>query len=223
MFGLYQAPEPTGDNFQLVPYIQPVDQRLFLLIGIIDDSEQCHNSQILSQLLANGLNFIYWRIPPDQADMDMFPVHLQASIMFPAREADHVPSPFRWHLKEADRRQLPAGTTFFSTSIHDLRDWPALAGQAEQVFYSPVFASISKPGYGPVNSLDFIAKEIAAIRQQHDRLPRLIGLGGVNADNVSLLQQAGFDGAALMGALWQTPDAIRAFETVKGGLHPTMT
>ncbi|WP_020601350.1 thiamine phosphate synthase [Spirosoma spitsbergense] len=200
-----------------------MNQKPFLLIGITDDSVQSRNHQTLLELLANGLDFIYWRSLASKINTKLFPTHVQASIMFPACEADHVPSPSRWHLKEPDRRQLPAGTTFFSTSIHDLTDWPALAGQAELVFYSPVFDSISKPGYGPANSLDFIAKQVATIRRQHDRLPRLIGLGGVNADNVSLLQQAGFDGAALMGALWQTPDAIRAFKTVKEALHPTIT
>lgn len=210
-------------NFQAVRYLHPVNQRPFLLIGITDDSVQSRNHQTLRALLENGLDFIYWRSPAAAINTELFPTHVLPSVMFPAREADLVPSPFRWHLKEADRRQLPADTTFFSTSIHALGDWPALAGQAELVFYSPVFPSISKPGYGPVNSLDQVAKEIAAIRQQHDRLPRLIGLGGVNADNVSLLQQAGFDGAALLGALWQTPDAIRAFETVKEALYPTIT
>ena len=98
------------------------------------------------------------------------------------------------------------------------------------MFYSPVFASISKPGYGPAVSLDLVAQQVAAIRGRQaalpqgrlpqDRLPLLIGLGGVSADNVALLQQAGFDGAALMGALWQTPNALSVVKAIRKALAP---
>ncbi|GAB2527772.1 hypothetical protein GCM10027085_17570 [Spirosoma aerophilum] len=170
--------------------------------------------------MTNRLDFLYWRSTVGESRAEQLPIDRQASVLLPAIEPDQVPAPFRWHLKEADRRRLPPTQgSPFSTSIHHLTAWAELAGKAELVFYSPVFASISKPGYGPSVSLETVSQQIAAIRQQHDRLPRLIGLGGIQADNIRLVRQAGFDGAALMGALWQSPNPIDAFDRLKEASH----
>lgn len=192
----------------------------FILVGITDDGPLSQDLQILSTLLTNGLDFLYWRTLVNVARAKQLPPDRQASVLFPTSEPGNVPPPFRWHLKEADRhRQQPAKVRPFSTSLHHLSEWAELAGKAELVFYSPIFASISKPGYGPAVSLDTIGRQIAAIRQQHNRLPLLIGLGGVKADNVALVGQAGFDGAALMGALWQNPDPVKAFDQLRASVN----
>ncbi len=112
------------------------------------------------------------------------------------------------HWKEADRMAALPTEQAFSTSVHALTDWPLLAGRVELVYYSPVFASISKPGYGPVQSIDAVARQIAHIRQQTDKLPLLIGLGGVQTNTIRRVQDAGFDGAAVLGTLWQDPDPV---------------
>ncbi len=119
-----------------------------------------------------------------------------------------VAGTFGRHWKEADRMAASPGERAFSTSVHALTDWPLLAGRVELVYYSPVFASISKPGYGPVQSIDAIARQIAHIRQQTDKLPLLIGLGGVQTNTIRRVQDAGFDGAAVLGTLWQDPDPV---------------
>jgi thiamine-phosphate pyrophosphorylase len=136
-----------------------------------------------------------------------------------------VDAPFRWHLKETDRQRLfladgwPAEKPA-STSIHHLSEWVELIGRVELVFYSPLFPSISKPGYGPGISLDTIARQIGAMRDQYPVLPLLIGLGGITAGTVAQVRQAGFDGAALMGALWQTPDPVAALQKIRESVYP---
>ncbi|WP_460939769.1 thiamine phosphate synthase [Spirosoma humi] len=191
----------------------------FLLIGITDGSTQSQDGQQLAALLANGLDYIYWRTPADPADAMRLPPAVQKALLVSAPAADDVHQPFKWHLKESDRGRLSGRSQSFSTSIHQLSDWPTLAGQAELVFYSPVFASISKPGYGPTVSLDTIKSEIDSIRQQSVQLPRLIGLGGVQANTIQLVRQAGFDGAALMGALWQASDPVDALIKIRTNLR----
>ncbi len=192
----------------------------FLLVGVTDDGPLSQDLQILTTLLTNSLDFLYWRTPSATVRPEQLPLGYQASVMLPASEPGHVPPPFRWHLKEADRHRLqPALVRPFSTSLHHLAEWAELAGKAELVFYSPIFDSISKPGYGPSVSLDTLGRQIAAIRQQHEKLPLLIGLGGVNADNVALVRKAGFDGVALMGALWQNPDPVEAFDQLRASVN----
>ncbi|QHV93920.1 thiamine phosphate synthase [Spirosoma endbachense] len=199
----------------------------FLLIGITDDSPQSQHIPTLTGLFDKGLDFLYWRtFPFAEAMNSLFPAVWQSAVLLAGDNAPAVPAPFRWHLKESNRqffqsdeystqaqRQQP-----FSTSIHNLQEWPLLAGQVELVFYSPIFPSISKPGYGPSASLDTVAQQLKTIREESDNLPLLIGLGGIDENNVALVKQAGFDGAALMGALWQRTDPIAGFECIQTAL-----
>lgn len=190
----------------------------FLLIGITDGSPQSQDGKRLATLLANGLDFVYWRTPADPTDALRLPPAVQEALLVSASSAGDVHHPFKWHLKESDRYKLSGRSQLFSTSIHQLTAWPTLSGQTELVFYSPVFTSISKPGYGPTISLDTINIQIESIRQQSVQLPRLIGLGGIQADNIRLVRQAGFDGAALMGALWQASDPVAALVEIRASL-----
>jgi thiamine-phosphate pyrophosphorylase len=192
---------------------------LFLILGITDGSPQSQDRQTAEALLTNGLDFLYWRRPSDPALPKQLPASVQASVLLPANQANEVTAPFRWHLTDTARQRRPYGQPgAFSTSIHTLSEWSSLAGQVELVFYSPVFPSISKPGYGPSIGLEEITRQIRTIRKQQTTLPLLIGLGGVNADNVAQVRQAGFDGAAVMGALWQPPDALDALNQLQQAL-----
>ncbi len=75
-------------------------------------------------------------------------------------------------------------------------------------FISPLFDSISKPGYradgGPVGD-------------SAGRLPcRPVGLGGVSADTIGLMIARGWTGAALLGWIWEEPrEAVSRFEQLK--------
>lgn len=60
---------------------------------------------------------------------------------------------------------------------------------------SPVFNSISKPGYA--------GRFHAPLASKHNR--QVLALGGVNHTNIALVRQWNFDGAALLGAIWETP------------------
>ncbi|MCX6218820.1 thiamine phosphate synthase [Spirosoma sp.] len=191
----------------------------FLLVGITDGSPQSLDIPTIQALLTGGLDFLYWRAPADSAGLTQLSAGFQSSVLLPATKGSDVPASFRWHLKDTDRQAATFIAGFpFSTSVHALSEWPKLAGQVDMVFYSPLFPSISKPGYGPSSSLEIIGQEVSAIRQRHKDLPRLIGLGGIQAENVALVRRAGFDGVALMGALWQAPDAVDALNQIRKAL-----
>ena len=38
--------------------------------------------------------------------------------------------------------------------------------------------------------------------------PEIVALGGVSSSNLAILQKSGFDGAAMLGAIWQAEDPL---------------
>lgn len=181
----------------------------FLLVGITEDTPL--PSSLVETLLETGLDYLYWRKTNLMADP---PPHPSAERILVA-SATPIPGAHRWHVKEREQAALKSCAPF-STSIHDLAQWPKWAGRATLVFFSPVFPSISKPGYGPSLPLEQLQQQIAAIRSAAtEPLPQLIALGGVHAGTIARVQQAGFDGAAIMGALWKSSDPVAALRELK--------
>ncbi|RAJ92264.1 thiamine-phosphate pyrophosphorylase [Larkinella arboricola] len=183
----------------------------FLVIGVTPSAHSDNLWNLIPALFQAGLSYLYIRQPDSkelrrQLDREALqPYQAQLILPFPVLNTG-----FRLHWKESARRQASPDSRAFSTSIHDLAHWPALAGRVETVFYSPLFPSISKPGYGPTLTLEEQANRIQALRRSSEKLPRLIGLGGIQRDNMARVQQAGFDGAAVLGALWESPDPAQA-------------
>ncbi len=82
-----------------------------------------------------------------------------------------------------------------STSIHVLEDRYALSNVFDYAFFGPVFNSFSKPDHKPKTD------EIPKLNQE-ERKTKIVAIGGVDANKIMQLQEAGFDGAALLGAVW---------------------
>jgi len=100
-----------------------------------------------------------------------------------------------------------------SASLHsweEVREVPP--GALEYIFLSPLFDSISKPGYLAGNDL---------LRRPAGVAPcKLIGLGGIDASTIGQVIEHGWDGAALLGHVWQQPDkAVERFMTLKERIH----
>ncbi len=97
--------------------------------------------------------------------------------------------------------EVPAGWTgMVSRSIHSPEE---IAGVSEDyAFLSPVFDSISKPGYR--SRIDLA--EIGPMLND-----RIYALGGVTRDRLSALEAAGFAGAAMLGAAWRATVDRKAF------------
>ncbi|MDR2731658.1 MAG: thiamine phosphate synthase [Fibromonadaceae bacterium] len=85
--------------------------------------------------------------------------------------------------------------------------------EADICFLSPVFDSISKFGYKSKFGKQELRDGIAAWRE-HNHTPLLFALGGVEAGNLAELAELGFDGAAVLGAVWHNPDPVGAWEEI---------
>lgn len=101
-----------------------------------------------------------------------------------------------------------------SRSCHLLEE-VRLAKDFDYVFLSPIFNSISKQGYGS----GFTAEELQQAAAQGIITPRVIALGGMDANTIPQAAKLGFGGVAVLGALWEdylsAPDAGRLLSRFK--------
>ncbi|MGH6976892.1 MAG: thiamine phosphate synthase, partial [Stellaceae bacterium] len=86
---------------------------------------------------------------------------------------------------------------------------------ADYVTLSPIFATASKPGYGPALGLDELA-DLAA-----KSLIPVLALGGVDAAAVGSCLAAGAAGVAVMGAVMAVADPRAVTSALVAGLGLT--
>jgi thiamine-phosphate pyrophosphorylase len=96
-----------------------------------------------------------------------------------------------------------------STGMHDPAALPAAMEQWDLLLLSPVFDSISKAGYK--------SRFPPGFRLQRGKgQSRILALGGVDAGNAAQAQEMGFDGIALLGAIWEKPgEAVENLSLIK--------
>ena len=170
-------------------------------------------ASIIQQLFAEGLEVFHLRKP--NADEQAVRQLIEA---IPAKYHDrivmhgffHLMEEYgmhRWHFREEHRMQtseeglvqLKEKGYTLSTSVHEIPVLQNLSSHFSYAFFSPVFDSISKQQYKGVAGDDFYLKD------EQKAVP-VIALGGIDADNVSKLPAMNFDGAALLGAIWNEPE-----------------
>ncbi len=110
--------------------------------------------------------------------------------------------------ESTDLQRLMSDIPVVSTSFHSWQEIRNNKTAFRYVFISPVFDSISKKGYEGViniNDLKVLKEEIAVTGST---CSRIIALGGVGVKELPVLFKAGFDGAAMLGAVWLSDDPL---------------
>lgn len=102
------------------------------------------------------------------------------------------------HLRETEAERIPAGELRRSASCHDWDEALRCAQKFDYVFLSPLFDSVSKQGY---RSRIDIGEASARLR---GHAGTVVALGGIAPATIARSRQAGFDGAAALGAVWHT-------------------
>jgi thiamine-phosphate pyrophosphorylase len=96
-----------------------------------------------------------------------------------------------------------------STSVHDLQTLQSLSIHFSYAFFSPVFDSISKQQYRGVAGDDFYLKD------EQKTVP-VIALGGIDVSNIEKVDKMNFDGAAVLGMLWNEPSkAVDSYKELR--------
>jgi thiamine-phosphate pyrophosphorylase len=111
-------------------------------------------------------------------------------------------------------------STFTSRSCHDLTTLRASLGHYDSVFFGPIFSSISKPGHGP--SDNFSTSELSSFlnsRTPDERRTAVLALGGITPARLPQIRALGFDGVAVLGAIWQADDPVAAFCEIQDAIY----
>lgn len=96
-----------------------------------------------------------------------------------------------------------------SVSLHHL-DFIEHHNHFSYVLYGPVFPSISKANYHPKLSMQEMKNKLKHIAESIE-IP-VIAIGGITTNNFNELIQAGFEGIALRGFIWESSHPL---ETLK--------
>lgn len=102
----------------------------------------------------------------------------------------------------------PPGVVSVTRSCHSLADLDD-ASLYEYVTLSPIYDSISKPGYRSAFAPDKIGEKI--------RGRNVMALGGVSPENFGELRKTGFAGSALLGYIWNN-DFQKSLDSLIAGL-----
>ena len=112
------------------------------------------------------------------------------------------------HARDED---VPRAEGVISRSCHDLEGLRRHLSVYPQVVFGPVFPSITKPGYGPDPSFPW--EELAAVLR--GAATRVIAVGGVTAARLGRCSELGFQGAAVVGAVWASADPAGAYTDLR--------
>ncbi|GAC1442537.1 MAG: thiamine phosphate synthase [Sediminibacterium sp.] len=183
--------------------------------------------ELVNHFLEKGARRIYLRKPSFELDdyrnyLNQIATHYHSFISLP----DHFEllttyGPMGIHLKSDpagkknfNSNSLPVKPSAISASFHSWEEIEEDLFPFDYVFISPVFDSISKKGYKA--GIDIAgAARIKKIRKDRGvHCPAIIALGGVTAATIPLLQEQGFDGIAVLGSLWESPDPVMAFREI---------
>ncbi|MCL7987459.1 thiamine phosphate synthase [Sphingobacterium sp. lm-10] len=123
------------------------------------------------------------------------------------------------HYSERDRLQLQKipqqEGVQFSSSVHDIHTFNELEETWRYAFLSPFFPSISKPDYGLASTIS------SQLAERNNNAVKLIALGGIDVTNIEYTLSTKVDGVALLGAIWESNDPMKAFRDCRDAVANT--
>jgi thiamine-phosphate pyrophosphorylase len=191
----------------------------FRLVLLTASTAQPDEAHVLTQLLAQDLGRLHLRKPGWPAAQLEALIQALPPQVYPRLVLHAYPELVRkyqlggLHLTERARaaaRRRPAllpGQTL-STSFHSLAEISRARRHYDYVFLSPIFDSLSKAGYTSNFNLGGLRRALPALAARPGYHAPVLALGGIEAQNISQVRQAGFAGAAVLGAVWQSADPV---------------
>lgn len=105
------------------------------------------------------------------------------------------------HLNSRNPESLEGWNGLVSRSIHSVEEIDGVT--EDYAFLSPVYPSVSKPGYKGDFSLENLEEHITE---------RIFALGGVTPERMPELERHGFAGVAMLGSIWRRSVDMDAFK-----------
>ncbi|WP_278702502.1 thiamine phosphate synthase [Butyricimonas virosa] len=175
--------------------------------------EEC----IVNKLFESGLHLLHLRKPgADRETLERYIRGIRPRFRERVILHDHFELAEEYglrgiHLKYNEARTFTGRNRFahVSVSCHSFEEIDALPFEPNYVFLSPVFDSISKPGYPSAFTPEYLKENL-----QKRRVP-VIALGGITAEKVAECRKMGFRGVALLGHVWEQPsEAVDRFTNI---------
>ncbi|MEZ0215971.1 MAG: thiamine phosphate synthase [Rariglobus sp.] len=186
------------------------------LIVISPEVADAREHDVLAKLFAAGLTTYHLRKPTwTRAELAGWLRALPAA--FHPRIVLHSHHDLAAEFQVGGVHNAPTATPFAplrSHAVHSLVELRGLLDARARLLFSPVFASISKPGYGPAFDHEELRAALALPRRAE-----VIALGGIDALRIPACGDLGFDGVAVLGAIWQSADPVRTFAELQNALH----
>lgn len=197
-----------------------------MLFVISNPTPVANEAMLINRLFDEGLPVLHLRKPGSTLQETAILLHGINPLYYPkiALHQHHsIAGNFgirRLHYPETARKSVSGETLsqqkaeyVISTSVHSLAGYHDLADYFDYMFLSPVFNSISKPGYQ--------AQSFAFRKADKKSHTNLIALGGIDESNCREAYDMGYDGIAVLGAVWNTEDSLRAFKAIQYRCHTT--
>ena len=185
------------------------------LIVISPEAEDVREQAVLAELFAAGLTSYHLRKPAWSREqlaawLRALPMEFHPRIVLHSHH-DLVREFAIGGLHDRDEIKASSnllGYSMRSRAVHDLDTLRSSINAYGRLLVSPIFSSFSKPGHAPDARL--APAELRAVLT----LPRraeVIALGGIDASRIPVCRELGFDGVAVLGAVWQAADPVAAF------------
>jgi thiamine-phosphate pyrophosphorylase len=183
---------------------------------IVITPEECVQNEtgIINELFQEGLDLLHLRKPfISREEMEDFIQKIDPQFHHQLVLHSHynLAKEFnisRFHFREADRQNGLAETfidKLISTSVHDIETFNELNEEWNYAFISPVFPSISKKRYGEDSTV------LNDIKNRNNPRVKLVALGGINENNIHEVFKSKAEGAALLGAIWESNEPLKVF------------
>ncbi len=191
-----------------------------MIIVIAPEKDIPNEIEILHQLFQEGLEYYHFRKPNknykahceylnrfDKKYHNRIVVHyfhelvnefnLKGIHFQEQKRRDHIDNPGQYF------KNLNMFGKTISSSFHEPEELDNCYFEFDYHLLSPVFSSISKPGYqGREFDVNHIDKTI-------------IGMGGVTVHNLTKLSALGFKGVGVLGSIWNSNEPVEVFKKMK--------
>ncbi len=168
---------------------------------------------LLCSLFENGLEYFHLRKPDFTSDeMEEYIQQIPAEYLSKIVIHSHHYLADKYNLKGKHKTfEQAVKTGFLSASFHSTDELMECNYNYEYVFLSPIFDSISKENYKST----FNKNELKSFLGSYNKTPEIIALGGINDETIHQVTDMGFDGVAVLGAIWNDKDPLQKFKELK--------
>lgn len=184
--------------------------KAFPLILITSPEDFADEHVLLEAMFQRGLSRLHIRKPrKDSRSMEKWIMELDASLR-PMMVVHGHPD-----LVHAFGLCGYHGQNGSSASFHSFTEIENAPQEKEYGFLSPIFDSLSKPDYPAAFTVMQLQIGLANWKSKADRkVKELFALGGIDSEHLPQIHQWGFDGAGILGAVWNAADPLAAWDEI---------